>query len=130
MVDLNNASFTGRLTGQAVSKNTPSGTPLVEFSIANNTGFGTSKKCLFLKVNLWGKSGAAVLPYLTKGKNVAVTGSVSLNQWTGQDGANHCQVVLDCNSIVLLADSSASMPVQNAPMMETPLEEQSEEIPS
>lgn len=107
MIDLNNCSFTGRLTGEAIQKQLPTGTPLVEFSIANNTGFGNNKKCLFLKVNLWGKSGASVLPYLQKGKNVAVTGTLSLNKWTGQNGLEHQQVVLDCNQVVLLADSGS-----------------------
>lgn len=108
MVDLNNCTFTGRLIAQAVQKQLPTGTGLIEFSIANNTGFGNNKKTLFLKVNLWGKAGQSVFPYLYKGKNIAVSGSLSLNTWTGQDGLEHSQVVLDCNQVVLLADSGSN----------------------
>lgn len=106
MIDLNNVTMTGRLTGDAIQKQLPTGSGLVEFSMANNTGFGDKKKCLFLKINLWGKSGTSVLPYLKKGKTVGVTGTLSLNKWTGQDGLEHSQVVVDCNQIVLLADSA------------------------
>lgn len=103
MSDINSCTFTGRLTKNAINKAVGSG--LVTFDIAVNTGFGSNKKADFITVNLWGKSGMGVLPYLVKGTTIGVTGSITLNKWLGQDGLEHSQLQCNSNSIVLLSSS-------------------------
>ena len=108
-MDVNNCTFTGRLTRDAVQKQLQTGTGLIEFDIANNTGYGDHQRCTFIKVNLWGKTGNGVLPYLKKGSPVAVIGELYQNKWTGQDGIEHVQLVLDSSKVTLLPKSNGNV---------------------
>ena len=106
MADLNDFSVTGRLTRDAQSKVLPTGTQLLECDIANNTGFGDRQKTMFITVNLWGKSGDGIKPYLLKGTQVAVSGELEQQKWTGKaDGLEHVKLVLNCNKIILLGSA-------------------------
>ena len=108
MSDLNNVSLTGRLTKDATMKTVGAkGSSLVSFSIANNTGFGQYEKTNFFNVQIWGKAGEAVVQYLTKGKQVAVSGMFENAKWTGNDGISHDNWTLTANTVTLL-----SSPVQ------------------
>lgn len=109
MADLNSCSFTGRVTKDAVVESVGvKGTMITKFSIANNTGFGQYAKANFFNVQVWGKAGAAISQYLTKGKQVAVTGQLENQKWTGKDGLEHDSWTLTCQSVTLLADAKAS----------------------
>jgi single stranded DNA-binding protein len=105
MADLNNLNMTGRLTKDAEKKTLPTGTELVTFDIANNTGWGDYKKTIYLTCNVWGKTGIGVLPYLKKGKAVAVSGALEVQKWTSnQDGMEKSKNVINCRDCILLAD--------------------------
>lgn len=108
MADLNNVSFTGRLTKDAVKKVLPTGTGLVTFSLANNTGWGDYAKVLYLECNLWGKQGESLLKYLLKGKQVAVSGTLELQKWTSaQDGTEKQKNVINCRDVILLSSAAS-----------------------
>jgi single-strand DNA-binding protein len=103
MADLNSCSFTGRLVRDAEKKVIPTGSTLVSFDIANNTGWGDNKKVTYITVNMWGKSGEGVYPYLKKGNPIAVTGELEVQKWTGRaDGEERSKLVLTCNRLTLL----------------------------
>lgn len=105
MSDLNNCSFVGRLTRDATVESVGAkGTQITKFAIANNTGFGTYAHTNFFNVQIWGKAGVAVAPYLLKGKQVAVSGCLENIKWTGQDGQPHDNWVLTATGVTLLAD--------------------------
>lgn len=111
MADLNNCTFTGRLTKDATVESIGAkGTQITKFSMANNTGFGTYAKTNFFNVQIWGKAGVAVAQYLTKGKQVAVAGVLECNRWTSQDGQQHEAWNLTANNVTLLADSGNKVP--------------------
>jgi single-strand DNA-binding protein len=102
-MDLNNCTFTGRLTRDAEKKILPTGTELVTFDIAINTGWGDYAKTLYVTINLWGKSGTGAYPYLLKGVCVGVSGEIELQQWISkQDGSTQKKLQLGCNKISLL----------------------------
>lgn len=106
MADLNSCSFTGRLTRDAETQTVGSkGTSITKFSIANNTGFGQYARTQFFNCQMWGKAGEALKQYLTKGKQVAVTGVLENQKWTGNDGIEHDSWTLTVSSVTLLADS-------------------------
>lgn len=106
MSDLNSCSFTGRVTKDAEITSVGSkGTLLTKFSIANNTGFGQYAKTSFFNVQVWGKAGESVKPYLVKGKQIAVTGQLENAKWTGSDGVSHDSWTLTATSVTLLADA-------------------------
>jgi single-strand DNA-binding protein len=108
MIDVNNCTFTGRLTRDGLLKTTPTGTNVLEFDIANNTGFGNYAKTLFLSVNLWGKQAESLSKYLQKGKTVAVIGTLEQQKWTGKDGMPHEKNVINARDVVLLGGGSKS----------------------
>ena len=95
MSDLNVMSLTGRLTKDATFGTVgSSGKQLLSMNVAVNTGFGQSKKTLFIKVNMWGERGEKIVQYLKKGTVVAVSGPLSLNEWTSADGAAMTDLVV------------------------------------
>ena len=109
MSDLNSCSFTGRVTKDAVVESIGAkGTQVTKFSIANNTGFGQYAKTNFFNVQVWGKAGVAIAEYLKKGKQIAVTGMLENQKWTGKDGLEHDSWNLTCQSVTLLADAKAT----------------------
>lgn len=111
MSDLNSCSFTGRLTRDAETQTVGSkGTSLTKFSIANNTGFGQYARANYFNVQIWGKAGEAVAQYLKKGKQIAVTGVLENQKWTGKDGLEHDSWTLTATSVTLLADAANSAP--------------------
>ena len=115
MADLNNVSFTGHLTRDADQKVLPTGTELVAFDIANNTGWGDYAKTLYLTCNLWGKQGKSLKQYLTKGQAVAVSGSLELQKWTSnQDGLEKQKLVINARDVILLASAKKDAPPQKA----------------
>lgn len=106
MSDVNNCVFSGRLTRDAEQKILPTGTRLVSFDLANNTGFGDNEKVLYVTVNLWGKLGENIFQYLLKGKAVAVCGKLEMQRWISKhDDTEKTKLVLNCNEITFLASA-------------------------
>lgn len=113
MSDLNNCTFIGRITRDAeLSTVGAKGTSLVKWGIANNTGFGQYERTNFFNCQMWGKQGEGIRQYLTKGKQVAVSGTLENQQWTGNDGVKHDSWVLTVDKITLLADSKNASSVE------------------
>lgn len=113
MSDLNNCTFIGRVTRDAeLSTVGAKGTSLVKWGIANNTGFGQYERTNFFNCQMWGKQGEGIRQYLTKGKQVAVSGTLENQQWTGNDGVKHDSWVLTVDKITLLADSKNASSVE------------------
>ena len=110
MSDLNSCTFIGRCTRDAETKTVGAkGTSLTTWAIANNTGFGQYEKTNFFNCQMWGKQGESIKGFLTKGKQIAVSGTLENNKWQGQDGQQHDSWVLTVNQVTLLADSRNSI---------------------
>lgn len=105
MSDLNNCSIVGRLTEDAELKHVgANNTALVSFRIANNTGFGQYARTNFFNVNVWGKAGESLLQYLTRGKQVGVTGTMENNSWVDNQGVRRDNwTIKSTGDIMLLA---------------------------
>jgi single-strand DNA-binding protein len=115
MADLCTISLTGRLTRDAEQKTLPTGTKLVTFDIANNTGWGTYAKTQYYTCNVWGKTGENLLRYLVKGKLVAVTGNLEVQKWTSnQDGMEKQKLVVSCRECLLMAGGQKDQEGQSA----------------
>ena len=54
---------------------------------------------------MWGKQGEAIKQYLTRGKQIAVVGTLENQKWDGQDGQSHDSWTLTVTQVTLLADS-------------------------
>jgi single-strand DNA-binding protein len=54
------------------------------FSLASSQGFGDKKQTNWFRVQIWGKRGVSLQPYLLKGGKVAVSGELELREWDGK----------------------------------------------
>ena len=109
MSDINSCTFIGRVTRDAeTSMVGAKNTSLTKWGIANNTGFGQYEKTNFFNCQMWGKQGEGLKQYLTKGKQICVTGQLEDTSWEGKDGEKHQQWTLTVNQVSLLADSKST----------------------
>lgn len=109
--DFNNVTLIGRLTADPVSKYLPSGSAVAEFSIANNY-YVSSKNTTevnYFEVVAFGKIAETVSKYLTKGKQVAVMGTLRQNRWQDKDtNTSRSKVRILMSSMQVLGNPSGS----------------------
>lgn len=109
MSDMNVCTFIGRVTRDAETSTIGAkNTALTKWGIANNTGFGQYEKTNFFNCQMWGKQGESIKQYLTKGKQICVTGQLEDTTWTSDDGTKHLQWTLTVSQVSLLADSKST----------------------
>ena len=77
-------TIAGRIGKDAETRNTQQGDQVTGFTVAVDEGFGDKKRTIWFDVSYWGKRGAAVAPYLTKGGNVTVSGDLSTREYEGK----------------------------------------------
>lgn len=61
-------------------------TALLEFSIANETGYGDYKKTHFFNCKLWGARAEGLANHIYKGKPLTLQGEMQMQSWDGNDG--------------------------------------------
>ena len=112
MSDVNNVVLIGRLTRDATLRSTTGGTSVAKFSIAVNkkrkSGDTFKDEAQFFDITIWGKLAESLNSYLTKGKLIAVTGELTQERWSGDDGQNHSKVSVTASTIQLLPDGRSS----------------------
>ena len=105
MTDLNNVFLIGRLTRDMEIKYSNGGMAIGRFSLAVNrskkTGDKWEDEANFFDCTLFGKTAETMNQYLTKGKQVAVSGELRQSRWE-QDGQSRSRVEIAVNSIQLL----------------------------
>ena len=108
MSDLAVAVIVGRLTRDAELKYTNSGQAICHFSVATGSrrkkGDQWVEESSFWDVDLWGKLGESINQYLTKGKLVAVEGSMRQDRWE-QEGQTRTKTLITANTVQLLGSS-------------------------
>jgi single-strand DNA-binding protein len=111
MSDLAVAVVVGRLTRDAELKYTNSGQAVCHFSVATSSrrkkGDQWVEESSFWDVDFWGKGGESINQYLTKGKLVAVEGSMRQDKWE-QDGQTRSKTLITANTVQLLGSSGGS----------------------
>lgn len=112
-MSLNVCTFSGRLGRDAESKYLPTGTAVLEFSIAVDTGFGDKRRSFWLKCAMFGERGPKLAQYLTKGQQVAVSGEFDPRPYQAKDGAEKISLELRINSVELLGSKSDAQPAQH-----------------
>lgn len=109
--DFNSVTLIGRLTADPVSKYLPSGSAVVEFSIANNY-YVSSKNTTevnYFDVVAFGKMAETVSKYLTKGKQVAVMGTLRQERWQDKDtNTARSKVRIIMQSMQMLGNASGA----------------------
>ena len=106
---MNVFTFTGNLGKDAKQRHTSNGDSIVTFSVACKAGFGDKAKTTWLRCSMWGKRGESVLPYLTKGQQVGVSGEFSMNEWNDAEGQKRAAPEVRVNDLTLLGGK----PIEN-----------------
>lgn len=93
---MNQGIFVGRLGKDAELKYVPSGKAVCNFSIAVDVGYGDNKSTMWVEGVLWEKRAESLAQYLTKGKMIAISGSIELRTWTNKN-TNEAQGAIRVN---------------------------------
>ena len=106
---------TARLGKDAEVRYTQSGTSVLSFAGAVDTGYGNNKKTVWVGFSVFGKRAEGELVnYLTKGSQVAVTGELNIDEWE-KDGQKNFMlkcVVRDLDLIGGKQEAKKSEPKQ------------------
>lgn len=110
--DINSVVIVGRLTRDAELRYLNSGTAVASISIAVNhrskkDGDQWISEANFFDVSYFGKGAEGIKPYLTKGTQIAVQGSLRQDRWE-KDGQKFSRVNILADSIELLGSRSSS----------------------
>ena len=93
---MNRLFLIGNLTRDPESHDTNNGKTVCNFTIAVNRRQKSQNsdhpEADFFRVAAWGALGESCQKYLSKGRKVAVTGAVSVNTYTTQDGTTRAQM--------------------------------------
>lgn len=113
-------SFVGTCGRDAEVRYLPSGQAVLNVNVANNIGFGDKQQTLWIRVALFGKRAEGNLQnYLKKGKQVFISGELSVSEYRGNDGTMKYSLELMANSIELVGNrvesSTAPMPPASKP---------------
>jgi single-strand DNA-binding protein len=109
-------SFTGTVGRDAEVRYTPSGLAILNFTVANNIGFGDKQQTLWIQVTLFGKRAEGQLQnYLKKGQQVFVSGELTQREYKANDGTTKTSLELNANIIDLIGkkNEAGSQPQQN-----------------
>jgi len=82
---MNVISFLGRVGNEPEIKKVGDN-DVLEFSIANNVGFGDKQITNWFRCALWGKRATSLNGHISKGKELFVTGELSMRTYTNKDG--------------------------------------------
>lgn len=95
MSDINLCTFTGRLTRDPELETGKSGKEYTNFNIANETGWGDSKKTNFIRLTAFDKAAVAICKYFGKGDQIIVTCEYSVDEYEkdGQKQHSHKHIV-------------------------------------
>lgn len=107
--DLNNVMLIGRLTADPVQKYLPSGMAVAEFSIANNYYMSSksSNEVNYFDIVAFGKTAETAAKYLTKGKQVAIMGTLRQDRWQDKDtNSPRSKVRVIVNSMQMLGSTT------------------------
>lgn len=118
--NINRVILIGRLTKDPELKTTPSGTAVVNFSIAvggkpdKNGGDSVS----FFNCQAWNKAAENISNYLHKGSLICIDGRLNQRSWTGQDGTKHSTVEIIAERVEFLGQPKGQQPSQPEPETE------------
>ena len=106
--DYNHVGLVGRITRDSELRYTQSGMAILRIGLANGyrrkQGEEWQDETNFFDLTLFGRRAEALVQYLTKGRQIAVAGSLRHERWQDREsGENRSRVSILVNDIQLLA---------------------------
>ena len=101
---MNKLFIVGNLCRDPELRRTPQGISVCSFTVAvNRRQRGDQQEADYFRVNAWRELGENCAKFLSKGRKVAVTGSVSVSTYTGSDGATRANMDVQANDVEFLS---------------------------
>lgn len=105
--------FTGHLGNDCKVEYTAGGTAVCSFNVAVSSGYGQNEKTTWARCGLFGKRAEGKLPeHLTKGQKVAISGEVTLDEWTDQQNVKQKMLKVRVVELDLIGAKSDATPQQ------------------
>ena len=82
----NRVILVGRLTRDPELRFTNNGTPVCQFALAVDSGYGENKRTDFINIVVWNKQGENCNTYLSKGKMALVDGRLQIRNYENKEG--------------------------------------------
>ena len=114
---LNHVTLMGRLVADPELQHTPNSVSVTRIRLAVDRNYarqGEEKKTDFIDVTLWRNTAEFVCRYFTKGRMIAVEGSLRVDNYTDREGNKRTRVYVE-GSDVYFADSKSSGSGNSAP---------------
>lgn len=101
---MNKITIIGNLTNDPQMRTTQSGINVCSFTVAVNRRVkGDSQAADFFRVTAWRQLGENCHNFLSKGRKVAVTGSVSVSTYTTQNGETRASLDVTAEDVEFLS---------------------------
>lgn len=111
MADINNITLSGRLTKDLEIRKVGNDFSIGSTSIAVNRSVKKDgkyvKEAQFFDCTLVGKMADALAPYLKKGQQVCVSGSLRQDRWE-KDGKTNSRIYVDVSDVALMGGNTGS----------------------
>ncbi len=121
---MNSINLIGRLTRDPELDETKGGTAVcrMRLAIPRRKKDGKDQGAVFVNVVAYGGQATASNDYLTKGRQVAISGRLEYREWTGGDGSPHSmhEVVADHVEFLAQVNGTSSAPAPDAEPGEEP----------
>jgi single-strand DNA-binding protein len=105
MAGLNNVVLIGNLTRDPELRYTPSGLPVCTLRLAVNRNFTNNQGEIetdYFNVVVWRNQAEKCAEYLSKGRQVAITGRLQSRSWEAADGQKRSMVEVVADRVVFL----------------------------
>lgn len=132
MANLNSVMLIGRLTADPELRQTPSGAPVCKFRVATNHVYKKpdgekGERACFVDVEAWRRLGEICAEYLRKGREVFVSGRLTLDQWQDKSGAKRSRLSVTAFQVQFLSSRKNGAAADGAADAPKPGEEVAEE---
>lgn len=121
---MNKVTLIGRLGNDVELRYTPDGTAVCKFSLATSRKFtgrdgNKQEKTEWHRIVVWGKLAEVCGQYLTKGKQVAISGRIEYGSYE-KDGVKHYTTDIVCEDMEMLGSRNEGGGQQQEPRNDYP----------
>jgi single-strand DNA-binding protein len=121
---MNRVILIGRLGKDPETRSTQAGKTISKFSLATDSGFGESKKTDWHQVVCFDRSAEIAAEFLAKGRQVAVEGRISYQEWEKPEGGKGYKTEIICDRLEFVGSPAGeTKPRAEAPEKPEPLDD-------
>ena len=118
-MDLNKAMIIGNITRDPEVRTTPSGLPVVSFSVATNLVWTDQsgqkqEKAEFHNIVAWRKLAEIIGQYVKKGSKVYIEGRLQTRSWDDQSGVKRYRTEIVADNLIMLDRAGSSTGAQKS----------------